>query len=471
MSSAPEPCALLPLTVFDRVFERTTFVTGWLVEGTVDAAAIDTALREVTDKWRMLAGRVQSIRENNETKWFIRVPLGPLPSDYPTFALTETTSTVPLSTYVTTPIPQVSNSLPPELFVHPSTPRQYTAWERTSHPLTCWHLTYFPASLNADGKAYTAIGFARSHGVFDGLGAAMVTKALVAELKGEEWAIPKLPAEGLNANPLVQRLEEEVKNTSELLEYKGYSILGLGGFLKLIAWQLRERFWRGADRRIVLVPKSAFDALIGAVKTALQERNQDPTSVSSGDVLVAWIYKTVYSLESSESLRVHCSNVAAIRSYLTNNDPDILAYPHNAFIPIPYPTLTAAELRSLPLPDLTSQLADHRRSLSKGHVLSAYQMLKTPTILFPNHPEADDDLMISNVSASRILQTDWTLAGSKKTVCGYRYQLTPTKVVFTNAVYIAGRLDDGTVVLDVSLNKAKFDVFVREVERLCAEGS
>jgi len=64
-SSAPEHHGLLPLTVFDRMFERTTFVTGWLVEGALDAAALALALDKVTDKWRLLSGRLRSVKDQN----------------------------------------------------------------------------------------------------------------------------------------------------------------------------------------------------------------------------------------------------------------------------------------------------------------------------------------------------------------------------------------------------------------------
>lgn len=62
-TSVPEIYALLPLTVFDKMFERTTFVTGWLVEGKIHASAFTSALDSVTQKWRMLAGRLQSVKE------------------------------------------------------------------------------------------------------------------------------------------------------------------------------------------------------------------------------------------------------------------------------------------------------------------------------------------------------------------------------------------------------------------------
>ena len=58
--SSTSKFALYPLSAFDVLFERTTFVTGWLVEGTLDNAALAQALKRVTEKWRMLAGRLVS---------------------------------------------------------------------------------------------------------------------------------------------------------------------------------------------------------------------------------------------------------------------------------------------------------------------------------------------------------------------------------------------------------------------------
>lgn len=52
--------ALYPLSALDVLFERTTFVTGWLVEGTIDSEALASALTRLTEKWRMLAGRLVS---------------------------------------------------------------------------------------------------------------------------------------------------------------------------------------------------------------------------------------------------------------------------------------------------------------------------------------------------------------------------------------------------------------------------
>jgi hypothetical protein len=73
-SSAPEPNALVPLTVFDTMLQRTTFVTGWLVEGTLDATALAEALKRVTEKWRFLAGRVQSLKGNDDVSASVAIP-------------------------------------------------------------------------------------------------------------------------------------------------------------------------------------------------------------------------------------------------------------------------------------------------------------------------------------------------------------------------------------------------------------
>ena len=55
--------ASYPLTAFDHLFESTTFLTGWLIEGTIDVAKLTRALTNVTSKWRILAGRLYSAQD------------------------------------------------------------------------------------------------------------------------------------------------------------------------------------------------------------------------------------------------------------------------------------------------------------------------------------------------------------------------------------------------------------------------
>ncbi|KAF6762428.1 hypothetical protein DFP72DRAFT_875910 [Ephemerocybe angulata] len=403
LSSDESSFALYPLTAFDKLFERTTFVTGWLVEGTVNAKVLDEALRRVTNKWRMLAGRVQSRKEGVDLKWYLNIPLGPLPQNYRTFSLTTTTSTVPLSDYVPIPIPQISDSLPPEVFIHCLHPAAIHAMGIHLAPLSPAGTSPTsprspPSSAGAsqeDRRAYTAIGFARSH-----------------------WLVPPMPTPGLNVNPVLQALEQKYLTRDRM--YKGYTPLGL------VAFHMREKWWR-----------EAFMYLVESSRDALKKEGKNVENVSSGDILVAWIYKTIYAKGISTDTLVHCTNFTSFRS--TSN----------------------------PSPSTASQASSpaSRLSLSKPQVVSAYKTLSSAPH-FPSHPDAQDSLTISNVSASRILEADWHATGARRTVCGYRYQMTPTGVVFSNAISIAGRLDDGSVVIDVTLNTQRMRLIEEEVTRL-----
>lgn len=412
--------------------------------------------------------------------------MGYLPPDYPSYSLTVSVSGLPLSDYLSIPLPLVSDSLPHSLFVHPSTPRQYTQWEAKNHPITCWHVTHFGANVGGVGQSYTCIGFSRSHGIFDGVGAAAVMRALMAEMSGRDWEVPPLPPRGLNENPVLSALDLEVQSSAPGQEADGFSNLGVSGTLKLVAWHLRERWWRGADRRIVLLPKEALTFLVNGVRVELHQEHDDPGKVTTGDILVAWClkvglgfvtrtllsrshhprYQTIYTSDTPLDNVIQCSNVASVRSHLSTPARSLNLYPHNAFVPLPYPNFSVRQMNSASLPELSQCLAAARMSLSPSHVISAYKALHHFAV--PIHPDADETLVVSNVSASRILETDWSAVGGLSTVCGYRYQLTPTRVLLTNAVYISGRLSDGSVVLDITLNSTRLKLLTAEVKALLA---
>ncbi len=100
------------------------------------------------------------------------------------------------------------------------------------------------------------------------------------------------------------------------------------------------------------------------------------------------------------------------------------------------------------------------------HVLSAQHVFKTALVSAPIHPDADETFFLSNVSSTRILEADWTGVGASRTVCGYRYSLMPRGSPFSNAVLISGRLPDGSVVLDVTLSRARLRSVETELKRL-----
>lgn len=182
------------------------------------------------------------------------------------------------------------------------------------------------------------------------------------------------------------------------------------------------------------------------------------------------LLQTIYSSGTSPKTLVHCANLASFRSlFSSESDSSVLKYPHNMFVPLPYPSMTVEDIKKHPLHELSHIHAVSRESLAIPHVISCYKALNSVTA-FPVNPEADESLIVSNVSASRILESDWSAVGAIRTVCGYRYQLTPNELLLTNTVYIAGRLDDGSVVLDLSLNKDRMDLLTRAVSALQAAG-
>ncbi|KAK7051263.1 hypothetical protein VNI00_004763 [Paramarasmius palmivorus] len=462
------PFALYPLTVFDRLFERSCFVTGWLVEGHLDENKLGQALRRVTEQWRLLAGRV--------TSWHLKIPLGPLPSqkDYPTYKITTSVSEHPLSHYVPH-LPSaetgsyIHDSFPHTIFLHPSTPRRYSKWESEDSPLLCWHLTRFLPSPDSD-KEYTCLGFARSHGVFDGAGAAMVINALMAELRGEPWVPPPPLQPGTNTNPLqdiLNGLDAEVKE--DIPEYDAHCVMTVLRGIRMIFWHLREQHWRGAAARVLLVPGSAVEWLVDNVRSELGESHE---RVSTGDVLVAWLMKTIYSVNGYPSSTIHLTNLASFRSLLAP-DSSLSTFPHNAWLPPPSPIVTASELQSLSLASLTTLLSDSRKTLSNRDVLRGYRTLKAHGFVLPGNWNADEDFLVSNVSASRILEADWRLltsdSSSGKTICGYRYSMTPNELLLTNMAYISGRLGDGSHLIELCINKQRMGVLEEEVKRIVAE--
>ncbi|KAH0586897.1 hypothetical protein J132_07029 [Termitomyces sp. J132] len=252
-------------------------------------------------------------------------------------------------------MPLVSKSLPHALFLNPSTPRQYTLWESESHPLTCWHVTHLPADPLNGGKEYTCIGFARSHGIFDGVGAATIMRALVSEMRGEKWAVPPLPKSGFNENPLQGALDARIENhesqsSAKPKDYYGFVNLGVAGAVKQVAWHMREQWWKGADRRALIIPKDVLLFLTNTVRSEISRCSDGGSSsqVTTGDILVAWVLKTIYSQGTSPKSVVQCSNLASFRDLLAEDDSSILHYIHNAFVPLPYPSMTVVQLKNYP---------------------------------------------------------------------------------------------------------------------------
>ncbi|KAF8900296.1 hypothetical protein CPB84DRAFT_1779309 [Gymnopilus junonius] len=466
MDGTKQEYAYYPLTLFDGMMQGTGVTTGWFVEGLLDLGKIDAALRRLVSKWQMLAGRLQYC---DVYTYQVKVPLGPLPHGYNAFSLTSRVSSAPITDFLKLPLPFASDVLPNFLFLDPSAPNTPDHWHKNQLPLTYWHLTYF----KQPGQEYTCIGVTFPHGLLDGMGIAAVVHALESETLGRPWSVPPALTTGENENKLqlfLDRTSMEVKNRSKN-DYHAVSIIGIWFILNFVLWHLWQQLWHKAHRRLILLPPKVYGKLVDDARNAMARDGKVDFRLSTGDVLAAWIFKTVYSQELNQSRRVSLSNQASLRMF---SDANLGQYAHNCFIPIPYPLFTVEELKATPVHTLAYKLASARSSLSIGHAIEVYNSLQECVRdskssfrkVLPIDLRADESMSMSNMSIARIVDIDWTGAGGGKTICRYKELITGSPILISNIVTIAGRLHDGSTVLDVVLNSKRMKVLEGEVGKL-----
>ncbi|KAK2462315.1 hypothetical protein APHAL10511_005621 [Amanita phalloides] len=466
----PEPHAVLPLTVFDRLYDRTTFVIGWVVEGQIDSAALEGALTRVTRKWRALAGRIESVK-NKETQWCLRIPIADMTQTFPTFTLTSTTSETPLSKCVPN-LDETAESTPfvlcptdatlNHLFIHDSTPLSYAAFESRVHPLTCWHLTHFPASLSEHVRAYTCVGFARC-GIFDDEGASLVLHALAAEMRSAPWAVPPIPDWGVNDNPLQRALGRDARRYYLPLpghkEYAGFSTLGFFQAYKMIFWHLWQKGTKGAEPKTQRVHRSRVQEVLEETRRGLQEKGYANLPVRDSDILFSWIIKTLCGsrdeilFRGTKDRKIHFNIFASFRHLFgtPGSSESLENYPFNASAPLPCPPITYEEACAFSLPDIARLLAVWRLTFSRRHVQSAYETLQRSVRAYPFDPTSDETLTMADLAECRFGEMDWSGIGGHVTLGMARFHLTPDDFMWTNTICILDKLSDGSVLLDTVL--------------------
>ena len=72
---------------------------------------------------------------------------------------------------------------------------------------------------------------------------------------------------------------------------------------------------------------------------------------------------------------------------------------------------------------------------------------------------------MSNMSSARTVEINWTAVGGGKVISRHQV-LIGAPLSVANVVNITGRLADGSILLDVVLNREKMKVISEEVERL-----
>ena len=145
-------------------------------------------------------------------------------------------------------------------------------------------------------------------------------------------------------------------------------------------------------------------------------------------------------------------------------------YPHNCFTPLPYPNLTISEIHSTPLPSLAYTFSSAKSSTTLAQVLTSQKHVKKMTdaqlrngtkfFLIPADTRADETFLVTNVSNGRVVNVDWTGLGGGKTIFRYKTNMGRGQVPLSNYITIAGKLEDGSIALDVILNQKRMKALV-----------
>ncbi|TFK74728.1 hypothetical protein BDN72DRAFT_759251 [Pluteus cervinus] len=476
-SSVPEPHAVFPLTLLDTLPASSSVNVAWLVRGRLDTELIRTSIGRVTNKWRLLAARVEFAKNEFPYPLQLRIPLAPEldESEYKTFEFTETINTIPLTQYVQLPVPTIHPALPHHLTRHQHTPKFTQEWIKRSLPLLWWHVTHFPSSLGGIGieDDYTCIGFSFPHGVFDGVGSALILRALEAEMYQRDWDAPPPMQEGLNANPLLEIIEARTKEL-EFVKNDGsnsvpYAFFTIGGIWLVICFLWRhfwQERWYGATKKTLVLPSWMVKDLVDEAKEELQNEGIT-TPITTGDVVAAWLYKTIYSDGTPGHHTTFLSNIGSFRVTIAPN-VGLQRYPHNCFLPLPYPVLTVTELQATPVYRLACILAQACESRSPEEPIRAYTFLQAsysktkPLAMWYHPPGVDDDLVLSNKAVLKMGEVDWGMVGGKETICVYRSLSSSVPIIFSNMGVVNGWIKgshgsgDGKLVIEIVLNQARW---------------
>ncbi|KAG2008950.1 hypothetical protein CC2G_014328 [Coprinopsis cinerea AmutBmut pab1-1] len=514
----PPNAAIYPLTFMDMPAALASMVKAWIVEGIVETEKIREALDRVVEKWPTMAGRVEMI---GKRRYLVHVPtaLSDLPEDYETYCVTSRTSTVPLSRFIELPLGTFSPCPPVSLFI-PDDGRHKLGsladYAKNGTPITHWHFTYFPPGPENGELGYTCIGVTYSHGLFDAVGNSMFLHALDAELNGKEWTVPWYPSTpGLHPNPLQEILDEELeklledKERNEALDAllpwteagskPGAPATSRSGFpedlrrypppmkivnlLQIIVWLIGlfiQKWVYGASTTHVVLPRDIHTRLANETRKEAEDNGLTDTRISGGDVVLAWLLQSLYKDDPNRNRTVSLGNVASIRS---TYPAKLSNYPHNSVTSISYPIFTTSpspspylhSLSSQPLYQIAYTLAKTRATTSRvDDFLISY---KTSQIVdaqwlgglaLPVTERTDETMLMTNASIARIAFLGWTPAmkGGKGGRTLTHYRLSPSPIPVVNILFTNGWLENGDLVLNISVTKDKMDRVKAEFGKL-----
>ncbi|KAG6829923.1 hypothetical protein H0H92_002946 [Tricholoma furcatifolium] len=343
---------LAPLSVLDQGWLQKSSVTlGYVLKG-VDCARVQVAAQRMVNKWRLLAGQLEW--SEKLSGWCIRVPLRGDASHRLKF------TTEKLSIPLDSPLPSLDadsvDILPQpsvKFFRHPSTPSSLSAYSLSMAPIVSIHITELANC--------SCVGITVPHGVFDAFGLGQVVYALNAELHGLPWIIPEF----FEVNILQEELDklataphmymkDPIAMADVRREFVGTSMKSVLAFGARLGY---EHIWKKMETRSVYLGERIVHEVLQKVKNEAKESGAE--WVSTGDVLVAWLLKAVFSRRRDDS-PVHLTSMISIRDLMSRNNHAFSNYPHNCFMTCSMRPFTQQELATN---SLTSVAIVHRKAI------------------------------------------------------------------------------------------------------------
>ena len=134
---------------------------------------------------------------------------------------------------------------------------------------------------------------------------AFVLHALEAEMLGREWEVPAPLYKGPNVNLLQESLDTalndslsvgEPKSREALVTYKGVTPLTLWAALLFLYWHIWQHLWHGVRHKVIILPSKACTSLVGRTRKEADAAGLSDIRLSTGDILVAWLFKVRISI-------------------------------------------------------------------------------------------------------------------------------------------------------------------------------
>ncbi|KZW01234.1 hypothetical protein EXIGLDRAFT_760993 [Exidia glandulosa HHB12029] len=446
---------LFPLSSIDQAgVETSASVFGYVLAEAIDTEALRLAAFRVIEKWRLLAGTVEWA---NKT-YNIRVPLGPISHDRLRF--TTSSATVPLGiTYPTLADDSaaVLNRPPLTCFRHKDTPNSLSGHAKNAHPIISIHVSVF--------VDFTCVGISCSHGVLDGTGQGMFVRFLDDELHGRPWSPPSFsPAnlmqkviEDLNTgNPLFAEEPAMLANLK-----REFPPLGAGSLAAFAGKVGYEYFWHKAEDRGIFLGRNVVEKIVADAKR--QNASHGRMSISTADILIAWVVKTIYEEEELyEKQQVALVSALSIRSTLAKVDKGIESWPHNAVTPCCSALTTQAAIKNGHVADLAylhREAVDGVRTVP--YMQSWIRHISTqgrPSV--PARRRGVDVWTFTNQVLARPTEIDFGVP-----IAGFFYFFCPLQIDHTTVV---NKLNGGYM-LNAMLRAKRWEAIERAVQRLQVE--